>query len=175
LKTGFVAVARLVRARGIRGELTAIPLNDRRERYDSLRRAIVRDAEYEVERVWWHGDQLILKLRGVDTRSAAEGLAGNEVYVTDSERAPLPEGEFYLSDLVGCEVIEGASGRRAGVVSGWQETGGPPLLELEGSEALIPFARSICREIDLTAKRIVIDPPEGLLDLNAPSKKPSTD
>jgi len=159
-------VARLVRARGIRGELAAIPLNDRRPRYDSLRRVIVHEREYEVERVWWHGDQLILKLRGVDTRSAAEAISGNEVYVTELERAVLPEGEFYLSDLVGCEIVEQASGRCVGRVSGWQETGGPPLLELEGSTALIPFARSICREIDLTAKRIVIDPPEGLLDLN---------
>jgi len=166
LNTGLVAVARLVRARGIRGELAAIPLNDRRERYDSLQRVIVRDTEYEVERVWWHGEQMILKFRGVDTRSAAEAITGNEVYVTESERATLPEGEYYLSDLVGCEVIEQASGRRIGVVSGWQETGGPPLLELEGSQALIPFARSICREIDVAAKRIAIDPPEGLLDLN---------
>jgi 16S rRNA processing protein RimM len=162
----LVAVAHLVRARGIKGELTAIPLNDRRERYDTLRRVIVRDTEYEVERVWWHGDQLILKFRGVDTRSAAEAISGNEVYVTELERAPLPEGEYYLSDLVGCEVLDRGSGRVVGVVSGWQEAGGPPLLEMEGSEALIPFARSICREVDLAAKRIVIDPPEGLLDLN---------
>jgi 16S rRNA processing protein RimM len=153
----LVAVAHLVRARGIKGELTAIPLNDRRERYDTLRRVIVRDTEYEVERVWWHGDQLILKFRGVDTRSAAEAISGNEVYVTELERAPLPEG---------CEVLDRGSGRVVGVVSGWQEAGGPPLLEMEGSEALIPFARSICREVDLAAKRIVIDPPEGLLDLN---------
>jgi len=166
LNTGLVAVARLVRARGIRGELAAIPLNDRRERFDTLRRVVVRDNEYDVERVWWHGDQLILKLRGVDTRSAAEELAGTEAYVIESERAPLQEGEFYLSDLVGCEVVEQASGRRVGVVAGWQETGGAPLLELEGSKALIPFARSICREIDIVAKRIAIDPPEGLLDLN---------
>jgi len=159
-------VARLVRARGIQGELAAIPLNDRRERYDALRRVIVRETEYEVERVWWHGDRLILKFRGVDTRSAAEAISGNEVYVTELERAALPEGDYYLSDLVGCEILDRGSGRVVGVVSGWQETGGPPLLELQGSIALIPFAQSICREIDVAAKRIVIDPPEGLLDLN---------
>ena len=159
-------MARLVRARGIRGELAAFPLNDRRERYDALRRVIVAGAQYDIERVWWHGDRLILKLRGVDTRSAAEAISGNEVYVTESERAPLLEGEFYLSDLVGCEVVEQRSGRRVGVVRGWQETGGPPLLEMEDSETLIPFAKSICREIDVARKRIAIDPPEGLLDLN---------
>jgi len=167
LNTGLVAVAHLVRARGIRGELAAIPLNNRRERFGSLQRAIVRGAEYELERVWWHRDELIIKFRGIDTRTQAEELAGADACIPASERAELPEGEFYLSDLIGCEVLDKATGRRVGVVAGWQETGGATLLELEGSGTLIPFARSICREIDIAARRILIDPPEGLLDLNA--------
>jgi 16S rRNA processing protein RimM len=162
----LVAVAHLVRARGIKGELVAIPLNDRRERFDHLKRVLVNGAELEVERVWWHGDRLILKFRGIDTRSQAEAISGTEVNVPVLERAPLPDDEFYLSDLVGCEVFDRASGRSIGTVSGWQEPGGPPLLELAGSPILIPFARAICREIDPARKRILIDPPEGLLDLN---------
>lgn len=165
----LVAVAHLVRARGIKGELVAIPLNPHRERFSQLKRVLVNGAELEVERVWWHGDRLILKFRGIDTRSQAEAISaisGTEVNVPVLERAPLPDDEFYLSDLVGCQVFERASGRSVGTVSGWQEPGGPPLLELAGSPILIPFARAICREIDLARKRIVIDPPEGLLDLN---------
>jgi len=166
LKTELVAVAHLVRARGIKGELVAVPLNDRRSRFDELHRVIVKDAEYEVERVWWHQEKLILKFRGVDTMTQAETLAGADVCVPADERAALPEGEFYLSDLVGCEVID-RSGQVLGRVSGWQETGSAPLLTLEGSDLLIPFARSICIEIDLATRRILIDPPEGLLDLHS--------
>ncbi len=171
MNTELVAVAHLVRARGIKGELVAIPLNDRRERFDQLRRVLVNGVELDVERVWWHGDRLILKFRGIDTRSQAEAISGTAVNVPVLERAPLPEGEFYLSDLVGCKVFHRASGHSVGTVSGWQESGGgAPLLELAGSPILIPFARSICREIDIAGKRIVIDPPEGLLDLNGPSR-----
>ena len=82
----------------------------------------------------------------------------------------MPEGEFYLADLVGCEVFDQRSGHKLGQVSGWQEFGGPQLLEVladgETQPFWIPFARSICVEIDPQGRRIVVDPPEGLLELN---------
>jgi 16S rRNA processing protein RimM len=122
----------------------------------------------EVERTWMHGDHLIFKFQGVDTISDAEKLAGAEVSIPFEQRAALAEDEVYQSDLIGCEVLD-AIGRSLGVVSDFQETGGAPLLEVktpEGRELLIPFARSICCKIDLENKRIVVNPPEGLLDLN---------
>ncbi len=71
---------------------------------------------------------------------------------------------------MGCEVVERATGERLGQVSGWQEHGGPPLLEVRQSEAeeplLIPFAKAICTEIDLEGRRIVVDLPPGLRELN---------
>ncbi|MGD0616532.1 MAG: ribosome maturation factor RimM [Bryobacteraceae bacterium] len=167
MNTGpLVAVAHLVRARGIKGELVAIPLSDRRERFDQLKRVLVNDAELEIERVWWHGEKLILKFRGIDSMTAAESLAGADVSIPAAERPALPEDEVYLSDLIGCEVIDRVTGRSIGTVSAWQDSAGPPLLVLADSPVLIPFARAICREIDVTGKRILIDAPEGLLDLN---------
>ena len=67
------------------------------------------------------------------------------------------EGEYYQSDLVGCEVVERASGELVGQVKGWQDCGGPALLEIDGvdgKEILVPFAGSICVEIDTAARRI---------------------
>ena len=115
-----------------------------------------------------HGDHLIFKFQGVDTISDAEKLAGAEVSIPFEQRAALKEDEVYQSDLVGCEVFD-ATGRSLGLVSDFQETGGTPLLEVktpEGRELLIPFANSICTGIDLENKRIIVNLPEGLLDLN---------
>ena len=115
-----------------------------------------------------HGDHLIFKFQGVDTISDAEKLAGAEVSIPLEQRAELADDEVYQSDLVGCEVID-ATGRSLGVVRDFQETGGTPLLEVTtaaGCELLIPFATSICIKIDLENKQIVVDPPDGLLDLN---------
>jgi 16S rRNA processing protein RimM len=118
----------------------------------------------EVERTWMHGDHLIFKFQGVDTISDAEKLAGAEVAIPFEQRAELAEDEVYQSDVVGCEVLD-ATGRSLGVVSDFQETGGTPLLQV-GNDLLIPFATSICTKIDLENKRIIVDLPDGLLDLN---------
>lgn len=122
----------------------------------------------EVERTWMHGDHLIFKFKGVDTISDAERLAGADVCIPLDQRDPAPEGEYYQSDLLGFE-ITGAGGRVLGVVTGWQETGGPALMEVRtpaGKELLIPFVKAICTRIDLAARRIEVELPEGLEDLN---------
>ena len=114
-----------------------------------------------------HGDHVIFKFKGVDTIAAAERLAGADVAIPMEQRAAIPEGEYYQTDLVGCEVVDDA-GRSLGVVEGWQETGGPLLVAVRtagGKELLIPFAKSIFQEIDLERRRIVVSLPEGLLDL----------
>jgi 16S rRNA processing protein RimM len=110
---------------------------------------------------------LIFKFQGVDTISDAEPLAGAEVRVPMSQRAPLEPGEFFQSDLVGCEVMDRRTGASLGRVTGWEDSGGPGLLVVEGG-MLIPFARAICVEIHPEAKRIVVELPEGLKDLNRP-------
>ena len=121
----------------------------------------------EVERTWMHGDHLIFKFKGVDTISDAERLAGTDVSIPMEKRAQLAEGEYYQSDLVGCEVFDGV--RLLGTVAGWQETGGPVLVEVtraQGKELLIPFAKAIFTKIDLEQRRIEVKLPDGLLDLN---------
>ena len=122
----------------------------------------------EVERTWMHGDHIIFKFKGVDSISDAERLAGAEVSIPIEQRAPVPEGEYYQSDLIGCEVFD-ATGRLLGTVSDFEETGGAPLLEVrtpDHKEILIPFAKSICTKIDPAQRRIEVTLPRGLEDLN---------
>jgi len=115
-----------------------------------------------------HGGQLIFKFKGVDTISEAERLVGADVSIPFYQRPAPPEGEYYQSDLLGCEVFD-PTGRLLGVVSDWQETAGTPVLEVrtpEQKEMLIPFAKSICTKIDPEHHRIEVMLPEGLEDLN---------
>lgn len=154
-----------MRTRGSRGELAAIPLGNHPDRTGPV---FVNQARLEIERVWMHGDRVIYKFRGIDSISQAEPLVGAELCIPAEERLALPAGEFYQSDLIGCEVVEQSSGRSIGVVAGWQEYGGPPLLETQdknGREILIPFAASICVHIDAGARRIEVNLPEGLDEL----------
>jgi 16S rRNA processing protein RimM len=169
----WVTVALLGKTRGNRGELTALALSSKPERYETVREVYLfgpgapeAGEKREVESVWFHDGTLILKFRGVDSISDAERLVGCEVRVPIAERAPLEEGEFFESDLIGCEVVERASGRSLGRVSAWQDAGGAGLLVV--GELLIPFARAICVEIDPASRRIAVDLPEGLKELNRP-------
>jgi 16S rRNA processing protein RimM len=129
-----------------------------------VRRVFVNQVPMDVERTWMHGDQLIFKFAGVDSISDAQRLAGADVAIPLDQRVELPEGEYFQSDLIGCEVVD-TSGRSLGIVTDFEETGGTPLLHV-GPDLLIPFARSICVNIDIAARRIEVHLPEGLEDLN---------
>ena len=131
-----------------------------------MREVWIEGRRYEVEEVWFHNGRPVLKFAGVDTMTDAEALTGSELRIPRSERGELEPGEYFISDLIGCEVIERATGRSLGHVTGWQDWGGPGVLEV--GNLMIPFARSICVEIEPEARRIVVDLPEGLTELNRP-------
>ncbi len=160
----------LGRPRGNRGELTAVSLSSKPERFTRLGKVRLDGnesvSEAEVEEVWEHGSELIFKFRGVDSISDAERLRGAEVQVPRAERVELEPGEYFHSDLIGCEVRERSSGRRIGTVTKFEEYGGPPLLEIDGGRISIPFVTAICVEIRPEEKMIRVDLPEGLETLN---------
>ena len=173
----WVTIARLGRAWGNRGGLAAVSLTSRPERFQQLGEVFLfREGKpvgvggFQVESVWEHARAWIFKFRGVDTISQAELLERAEVRIPLADRLPVERDEHYVSDLMGCEVRDGATGELLGAVTGWQDAGGSGLLEVgNGDEPLlIPFARSLCVEIDTVKKRIVVNLPEGLKDLNRP-------
>ncbi|MFZ5927134.1 MAG: ribosome maturation factor RimM [Acidobacteriota bacterium] len=178
----WVSVVRLGRPRGLQGEIFGDVWNAP-ESYGWLKRVWVRNHQgeflfqgepVEVLLARPFRERLILRLGGVDSAEAAASLTGCEAVVPRQELPPLPDGEYYLSDLTGCAVIDRRTGARAGTVTGWQDFGGRVVLEMEpegdasGGPVWIPFTRSICVEILPEQGRVVIDPPEGLLDLNRP-------
>ncbi len=167
MEDAWVTIALLGKTRGNRGEITAVSLSSKPERYSTLAEVYLFGSgeRREVETTWFHNGMLIFKFRGVDSISDAELLSGLEVRVPLSERAPLEAGEFFQSELIGCEVIDRASGERVGAVTDWDDGGGSGMLVVDGS-LLIPFARAICVEIDPAAKRIAVELPPGLKELN---------
>lgn len=176
----WVEIGRTGRTRGLRGELYAQAWGgpDRLLEYGeaAFRRA---DGSFALEgrtvrilEAKPYKDGLILLLEGIGTIEQAEALEHCALVVPPAKRPVLAEGEYYLADLVGCEVIERQTGRQIGKVLSWQEFGGPDLLEVApagapaGEVIWIPLVRTICVEVDPANRRIVVDPPEGLLDLN---------
>jgi 16S rRNA processing protein RimM len=167
-----VVLAEISRPRGVRGEMLAISQTDVPGRIESLRKAQARladgsDVEIEISNAWPYRGDWVLKLAGVDSMDEAERFRGADIWVPLAERGSLPDGEFFRSDLLGCAVVDDVTGRELGVVEGWQQYGGPSLLQVQvdGREVLIPFVDEICRKVDLEARVIRVDLPEGLLEL----------
>lgn len=166
-----VVVAEFVRPRGNRGELIARSTTDIPGRLESLKQANASWSDgssvpVEIAEAWMHKGDWVLKLTGVDSIDAAERFRGADLWVPIAERATLPEGEFFRSDLIDCRVIDRSNAECLGLLQGWQEFGGAPLMEVaaNGREWLIPFVPANCL-VDLVARTIQVDLPEGLLEL----------
>ena len=167
----WVTLAVLGRTHANRGEITGISMTSKPDRFETLREAWLfpTDGEpkhVEIDSFWLHGGRLVFKFKGIDSISAAEPWQRAELRVPSAERAPLEEGEFYYSDLIGCKVYDRHTGDRLGAVAAFQEFGCPSgTLELDNG-LLIPFARAICVHIDPAGHRIEVELPEGLRDVN---------
>lgn len=174
----WAIVARLVRPQGRHGEILADLLTDFPERFADRKRLYLIASETSaaparevaLERHWLHKGRIVLKFAGVDSINDAETLRGLLVAIPASERAPLDDDSVYVSDLIGCEVVDLAAAPVAvGKITNVDREAGLLVLQPpRGQEVLIPFVKAYLAKIDTAAKRIEMRLPSGLLDINAP-------
>lgn len=171
----LLVVGRVARAHGNKGQVIVNPDTDfpgERFRPGEVLLVGAEAAPRAIRAVRFHQGRPIVALEGVETMDAAEALAGAELRIPQSAVAPLPDGVFHHHALIGCEVRD-RSARPVGRVTGVEGTMETSRLVVAGArgEILIPLAADICVAIDVAARRIVVDPPEGLLDLNEPAAR----
>ena len=167
----LVLIARAVKTHGLKGEVVAELLTDFPERFEDLAEVVLVSPGGEqktgsLEDFWFQKGRVVLKLDGYDDIDAAKQLIGYEFAVPESDRVQLEADEFYDWELEGCTVKVGD--QSIGQVRSVMRTGGAEILVVSdesGSERLVPLAASIVVAIDPVAKTILVDPPEGLLDL----------
>jgi 16S rRNA processing protein RimM len=165
-------VGRIARAHGIRGQVivnadTDFPESRFRPGAELFVERAGRVEPLTLTTVRFQNGRPVVGIAGVETMNDAETLAGCELRVPIDRLAELPPGTYYRHDLIGCRV-ETTTGAPVGIVDDVEGTVGGSRLVVKGArgEILIPLAAHICTAVDADAKRIVIDPPEGLLDLN---------
>jgi 16S rRNA processing protein RimM len=164
----MAAVGTIARVHGLKGQVIVNPETDFPEdRFRPGATFFTPRGELRVTTVRFQNGRPVIGIEGVETIDDAEALAGLELRVPVEDLAALPPGMFYHHDLVGCQV-ETVDGTRVGAVKGVEGTAAGSRIVVAGKtgEILIPLATEICRTIDVAGKRIVIEPPDGLLDLN---------
>ena len=171
-KDDLIILARTVRTRGLKGELIADLLTDFPERFAHVSRLhgvgpSGERIQLSLEDYWFQNDRVVLKFSEYDSIESAKTLVGYELGLPEAERVQLSDNEFYDWELEGC-AVENKQRVAIGIVREVMRTGGVEILVVEDDDHrdhLIPMAESIVVEINLSRRKILIDPPEGLLDL----------
>jgi len=181
----FITLARVVKTQGRHGEVAAEIHSDVPDRFaagmklfalpksERVAENAVR-RELEVEDLWPHKGLVVLKFRGVDSMNDAELLIGSELQVPIAQRAGLEQGWTYISDLIGCVVVDHA--REIGRIEDVQfGAGEAPLLIVASGGAAgkekkfdVPFAEAYLEGVDLAQRQVRMNLPEGMLEIDAP-------
>jgi 16S rRNA processing protein RimM len=172
----FVTLGRVVKTQGRIGEVGVEVHSDVPDRFfagmklTALTKSGDSRREVEIEDFWPHKDLLVLKFVGIDSISDAEALIGSELQVPQADRAELEQGWNYVSDLVGCSMLD--HGREVGQIEDVQfGAGEAPLLivkSADGKKYDVPFAEAYLEAVDLKEKQVRMKLPEGMLEVNAP-------
>lgn len=164
----FIAIGLVKKAHGIHGDIKVEPLSDFSERYDNLGTVFLemKSGEiksFEVECARFNGPILLMKFKGVENRDSAEALCGAYVSVTRNEVFSLAEDSFYIFELEGLEVFN-ADGSKIGHIKRVERypANDVVVVETETKDIMIPAIKEFVTEIDVDAKRIVVNVLEGL-------------
>lgn len=169
-----IAVVRIVKPRGRKGEVLTRDLCGDDRVFETSRDLLLKlpdgaERSVRIEKAWRHQGRLVLKFEGVESISDAEELRGAVARIPIRELPPAEKGEHYYFELIGCTVVDAETDREIGCVQAIQEPGGSLLLEVRrgDTEILIPYEPPLVVDVNVEQKRIRVDLPEGLEDLNA--------
>lgn len=164
----LLLVGRVARPHGIRGQIIVNPDTDFPDDRFTVGQVLLVGPQdspepREIREVRFHQGRPILSLAGIESMDDAETLAGKDVWLPAASLAPLPDGTFYRHDLVGCEVRDTADAL-IGRVTAVEGTLERSHLVVDG-QVMIPMVEDICLRIDLAARRVIVNPPEGLIEV----------
>ena len=173
----FVTIARIVKVRGVRGEVAAEILTDFPERFASTRGVRVlcssNDSREQIESHRFHNGRVLLKFLNRDSPEQALELVGGEVQIPEQGRSVLPEGSYYETDLIGSSVVQ--DDQHLGEVIDLFRTGreGANLVVKgpSGQEFMVPLVHEFVLRVDVEENLILVDLPSGLVDVETTKGK----
>jgi len=160
-----IKIGKIVNAVGLKGEIKVFSYSGAAERYGRLDGVYIDGVKHEIEKVRSLRNVVILKVSGIDDRTAAEGAKGQDICIDEADLPKLPEGEYYVRDMIGHEVAD-ESGNVIGVLCDVIQNSAQDLYEVEmadGRKVMIPAVDEFVLSIDMEKKRITVRLIEGLI------------
>lgn len=165
----YLKVGKIINTHGVLGEMKVIPITSDISRFDYLKLVWVEEngqmVRYYVEKIRCHKQFVLIKLYGIDSIERAEELKNCFLKVDRKNARPLDKNEYFLADLVGCEVYE--ENTLLGIITDVLQAGGSDCYVVNGclyGEILIPAVSSVVHEVDIENKKISVVLPEGLVE-----------
>jgi 16S rRNA processing protein RimM len=164
----YLAIGRVVRAHGLRGELSVTVLTEFPDRFEIMEWVYLGNefeaSPYRIEGYRWHKDNILLTLAGITDRTQAEALRGQLVQIPVEEAAPLPEGQYYLYQLIGLQVFT-TQGEKLGTISQILETGANDVYVVENDDRqiLLPGIPEVVQAIDIARGQMLVNVIDGLI------------
>ena len=159
----YFRIGHILRPHGVQGALKLLPLTDDPQRFHSLREAYLElDGVYRAvtaSHISVQPDAVFLRISGCESREAAEALRGAYICVDRAHAVKLPEGRYFVADLIGCRVWDSA-GTDWGTLRDVLETGANDVYVMEGGakgRLLVPALKKLLAEVDTANRRIVLD------------------
>lgn len=162
-----IKIGRIVNAVALRGEVKVYNYAGYRERYEELNRIIVENTEYEIEKVRYQQQMVILKLSGVNDRNGAESLKNKDVFITEDDLKELPDDTFYIRDLIGMTVIDADNGETIGRLKNVLQPSSQDVYVValeKGGEAMIPAVSAFIKEVSPKERTVRVRLIEGMID-----------
>ena len=162
-----IKIGRIVNAVALRGEVKVYNYSGYKERYEELDRIIVEGKAYEIEKVRYQQQMVILKLAGVNDRNAAEAMKNKDVFITEEDLQELPEDTFYIRDLIGLEVLDVETGEAIGRLKDVLQPSNQDVYVVkrpEGSDVLIPAVSEFVKEVNVKEGFVKVHLIEGMVE-----------
>ena len=162
----YFEIGEIINTHGIRGELKVMPLTDNVRRYDDLEWVYIDIKKYFIESVRYHKQFVLLKLQGVDTMDQALLLKNYFIKIPREFAIKLPEGAYFICDLIGCSVYDkkrGLIGKVADVI----QTGSNDVyvIKRDGEkDVLVPVIKDVVKEVDIDNRVIKVELLKGLIE-----------
>lgn len=160
-----IKIGRIVNAVALRGEVKVYNYSGYKERYEELDRIIVENTEYEIEKVRYQQEMVILKLAGVDNRNDAEAMKNKDVFITEEDLEELPDDTFYIRDLIGLQAVDDSG--RIGIVKDVLQPSAQDVYVIKtdsGRDILVPAVKEFVKEVNLEEGFIRLSLIEGMIE-----------
>lgn len=159
-------IGKIVNTQGVHGEMRVIPTTDDITRFELLDSVFIDNTEYEIQKVRYHKQFVLLKLKGIDDMTTAERYKTKEVRIPEDWAVPCEEDEYYIKDLYSMKVVD-EKNNEVGIIKDIIFTGANDVYVIkpkEGKDILIPAIKECVLKVDITEKIMYIRLMEGLLE-----------